>query len=242
MMNSQPDQPAVPSSETWTCTECGAEVAGPTVPERRWLVGKKFRTTDGGTVLTRCASCGKTLCQGCTKKLVKGSWPVGNMLSPCPQCKARFGDGPVLIPAAWAADYDRAGIGLQAAAHVRTLKNWSQWVIFWSLVNLGSAILLLLAGDQSGDAAAPPVPQALLALLLATSIIALIASMVCLGSRIPWPGFYVIFSLYLVFLGIMNAWSGTGFWRTLGVVQILLGLWCMRDAKRYGAVRPKTGD
>jgi len=192
-------------------------------------------------MLTRCLSCGKTLCQACAKKLVKGSWPLGNMHSPCPQCNAKFGDGPVLIPAAWAADYDRAGVGLEAAAYVRTLKNWSQWIIFWSLVNLGSTMLLLLAGGKSDDAAGPAAPPAFLALFLATSIIALTASIACLASRIPWPGFYLVFSLYLVFVGITNLWDGTGFWRGLGVVQILLGFWCMRDARRYAAARIKTG-
>jgi hypothetical protein len=241
IVTDQASQPTVPNAEVWTCAECGVEVTGATAPKRSWLVRNRLRAAGEGAILTRCVSCGKTLCQSCAKRVLKGGWPLANRNSPCPQCGAKFGDGPILVPAAWAADYDRAGIGLEAAAYARTLKTWSKWIIFWSVLNGGGVLSTLLAGRQSDDALASQSPEALAVFFLAVSLVALVASIACLASRIPWAGFYVVFSLYLVLVGVMNVWEGNGFWRAAGIVQILLGLWCMRDAARYAEARHKSG-
>jgi len=73
-------------------------------------------------------------------------------------------------------------------------------------------------------------------------IVAGIAGILCLSSKSPWHGFYVVFSLYLISVGIFNfSYGSVGeFARLLGILQIGAGLWSISYVRKYYCIRSKV--
>ena len=127
---------------------------------------------------------------------------------------------------------------LPAIDYAKKLKGWAKWMVFWGPVNFILLGAIWAMVEFSGGSYQFKIPEVIIYISAACDIVAFIAGIACLAMRMPWPGFYVVFSLYLVFVGISNVFMGSGLaGLILGPIQIISGLWCIRDATRYSTAR-----
>jgi DNA-directed RNA polymerase subunit RPC12/RpoP len=226
-------QPAS-ATETWKCSQCGSQLIGTRVSRRSALAGKKFPVGTRDYIQSKCARCGNTMCGLCLD-LQKPNAHTPDHEVLCPECGAKFGDGPVLMPEQVAARYDTEGIGVEATGYVKDLRSWAGWLIFWSIVNFFGMASLMSEAASSPEVELG-VPDALVVLSLFGDVIVFFSAVICLASRVPWAGFYVIFSLYLISIGVLNLFA-KGFWTFLGIVQIIIGLAVIGKGSSYSASR-----
>jgi hypothetical protein len=163
----------------------------------------------------------------------------------CPDCGKTFGDGPILLPAGHTS-YIAPSPAEQAASveagtfdYVKDLRSWAGWLIFWTVINTGGMFFggggeeelpELSAGEMA-------VATALGCALIGVGILVFISAIVCLATRPPWPGFYIIFGIYLISIGLLNL-TGGGFWSGLGIFQLVISITLfVRYAKYLNAHR-----
>ena len=225
-------------TETWKCNHCGTELIGTRVPRRSALPKKKGASSVDYDMQSKCPRCGNILCGKCIDlQKPNERVPTGEVI--CPECGSKFGDGAVLVPAQWAESIDKAGIGIEATGYAKDLRNWAGWLIFWTVVNFFATASLLAEGeDAPGGGVGMPEPLAYLSLLVAAVVF--ISAIACLASRVPWHGFYMVFSIYLIMIGVSNLFGSLSFWTGLGIFQIILGIKLIGDATKYSTSRTDT--
>lgn len=157
----------------------------------------------------------------------------------CPDCGKAFGDGPILSPAGSApyapgSPEEEATRGAGGFDYVKDLHSWAGWLIFWSIINTGS---LFVGGGVEEEL--PELTASEMAIgfgvgcfLVAIGLLVLVSAIVCLATNPPWPGFYIIFGVYLITIGLLNL-TGGGCWTALGIFQLLIAIGTFINYGRY---------
>jgi hypothetical protein len=226
-------------TETWQCNQCGTQLIGVRLPERRLLPRRKPGASIGYDIQSKCPGCGTVLCGRCME-FQKTNPIVPDSEVRCPECGRKFGAGPILVPQSWAEEHDTAGVGLHAMSYVKDLKTWGKWLVFWTVINfLGWAAMI--AAPEAGEESMSALPGFLIMVALIFDVAVFVAAVACLASRTPWSGYYILFAVYLLMIGIFNVFSGGGFWVGLGVVQIICAITVMGKASKYSMARTDIG-
>jgi len=224
-------------TETWKCNQCGTQLIGVRVPRRSALPKKRGGLSVDYDIQSKCPKCGNVLCGKCIEfQKPNEKFPSSEVL--CPECGTKFDDGAVLVPTQWAENIDKAGIGLEATSYVKDLRNWAGWLVFWTIVNFFGTVALLSGGPDSEVGVGMPEPLAYLSLFV--DIMVFISAIACLASRVPWHGFYIVFSIYLIMIGISNLIGPASFWTGLGIFQIILAVKLIGNSSKYSTSRTDT--
>ncbi len=232
-----------PTDEIWKCSQCARELSGRSMP-RRSLIARDLSST-GQAMHSKCARCGYVMCAPCLE-MQKPDDRLPDREALCPDCGSPFGDGPILVPSA-ESTYSatpgqttyappppaRAVAAAKEFDHVKNLRTWAGWLIFWTIINTGS----LFVGGGGEDM--PELSDGEMAIafgagcfLVSIGLLVLASAIACLVTRPPWPGFYIIFGVYLVIVALLNLLGG-GFWMGLGVVQLIISVSLFRNYGRY---------
>ena len=222
--------------ENWTCSQCGIELRGVPVDKRSYIRGKEFKPASMAYVQSKCVGCGKIICGQCIDLLKPKGYVLPKDVQ-CPDCGLKIGDGPALVPEPLAERFDTQGIGVEATTYVKDLKSQSVWIIIWSIVNFFGGLLLLSdAGDMPELAIG--MPLFLMYILLGMSVLAFISAVTVLVSAVPWHGFYSVYGIYMIVIGISNAMT-PGFWRFLGIAQVFIGIGLILRGAKYSSYQDR---
>lgn len=143
---------------------------------------------------------------------------------------------------------------LKVTGHVKILKNFAIWIVLWSVVSIIISYdafseyyeyykyKYLLNSRFSAESFFKIKYSMIFALGL--NFVALLSGIKCEFSKVPGPGYFVVFSWYLILCGISGFFSFLSSYSTLaflyGILQIGAGILSMLYAREYNSIRPKA--
>lgn len=118
------------------------------------------------------------------------------------------------------------------------VKAWSKGILIWALINAAFLVLQwwLVRSDPGWRLT---IAEYWVVILLIIHLAAAGAAVTALVRDPPRPELYLGFGLYLLIVGLLNAWVGRSFYPVLGVVQAGVGVHAAIEAWRY-AVRYRS--
>ncbi len=235
-----------PGNTKWQCSQCGREITGRRSSKRSQVFPYNASIPGGDAVQSQCAACGYTMCSQCLE-FQKPSEMMPDREALCPGCGKPFGDGPVLVgeahPSYGNVAHRDQGVSVEAATfnYINDLHNWAVWILIWSVINTGSEIYFLHEEAQGLAPGEFLVPSGLGCVIMFIDFAVFISSIICLVKRPPWPGFYFVFGIYLIEIGLMNMSAGD-FWFAVGIFQIGIAVTLFINFGKYRAAHRRAVD
>jgi hypothetical protein len=147
-------------------------------------------------------------------------------------------DGPTLVTE-WHTEYEQAARPAQGAIdgkgkhnYVKDLKGWAFAILVWSVINTYFLFQPVEGDIEPIEEGAMVIYNGIICITVGLNAIMFIGGLVCLLVQRPWPGFYILFGLYLLSVGLLNM-TGGGFWLFMGIFQIGLSISLFINFSKY---------